>query len=193
MDPTGRLVKPRNLELGEQAPNNLPRPHAPSLTADRMLALAPLTDPLSLPPAADGGPSLQVQMWSGCVALVPRSLVVPVSPSHYSRLVRERGVRERGVREQGVPARSPCWPCSVTPPCAWAGPLGSVGGWGRAELEEEASLLLDNLAATEALRSRSSLATIVVSPPPPRRGYRQRIRACGCSLPLHPGACRGQS
>ena len=123
-------------------------------------------------------------MWSGCVALVPRSLVVHVSSSDYSRL----------VQEQGVPVSSHSWPCSLTPPwahlrgcqstpatcygppphgrCVWAGPLGSVGGCERAKLEvEEASLLLENLAATEELRSRSSLATaegvtIVVSPPP---------------------------
>ena len=105
------------------------------------------------------------------MALVPRSLVVHVSSSDYSRL----------VQEQGGPGLSHCWPCPPTPPwahlrgcqstpaacycpplqgrCAWAGPLGGLGGCERAKLEEEARLLLENLAATEMLRSRSSLAT----------------------------------
>ncbi|CAL8295298.1 unnamed protein product [Boreogadus saida] len=140
------------------------RPYGPGLVT----AVIEHQDSLNV---ADGGPSLWVRMWSGCVALVPQSLVVHVSSSDYSRL----------VQEQGGPGLSHSWPCPPTPPwahlrgcqstpaacygpplqgrCAWAGPLGGVGGCERAKLEEEARLLLENLAATEMLRSRSSLAT----------------------------------
>ena len=123
---------------------------------------------------ADGsGTSLWVQMWSGCVALVPSSLVVHIPSSVYSRLVREL--------QQGVTA-SHSWPCTATPPwayprgcqsasatcyhhpipCHWpsacACDLRSGDGCERAELEKQACLLLENLAATETARSKSSLS-----------------------------------
>ncbi|CAL8357091.1 unnamed protein product [Lota lota] len=134
--------------------------------------------------SADSGTNLWVRMWSGCVALVPRSLVVHISSSDYSRLVQEL--------EQGVTAMSHSWPCTRTPPWAYLRgcqstpatcyrhplpchklsactcDLGSGDGCERAKLEE-ASLLLENLAATEMARSKSSLSegvTFVVSPPP---------------------------
>ncbi|KAJ3596527.1 hypothetical protein NHX12_002933 [Muraenolepis orangiensis] len=132
-----------------------------------------------------GGTSLWVRMWSGCVALVPRSLVVPIPPSNYSRLVLEL--------QQGVTASSHSWPCTPTPPwshssgchlapascycqpvpCHWPTAcvcdLGSRDEHQRVELEDQASLLLENFLATETARSKSSLAmadgvTIVVSP-----------------------------
>ncbi|CAL8263823.1 unnamed protein product [Merluccius merluccius] len=120
-----------------------------------------------------GGTSLWVQMWSGCVALVPSSLVVHIPSSVYSRLLRDL--------QQGVTA-SHSWPCTATPPwayprgcqsasatcyrhpipCHWpstcACDLGSGDGCERAEQEKQASLLLENLAATETVRSKSSLS-----------------------------------
>ncbi|KAK0135764.1 hypothetical protein N1851_028389 [Merluccius polli] len=167
----------------------------------------------SLSVADGGGTSLWVQMWSECVALVPSSLVVHIPSSVYSRLVREL--------QQGVTA-SHSWPCTATPPwayprgcqsasatcyhhpipCHWpstcACDLGSGDGWERAELEKQASLLLENLAATETARSKSSLSmaegvTIRVRPKrdqnrPPWRYWRrtpepQHRKSAGTPVP----------
>ncbi|KAG7281711.1 hypothetical protein CRUP_027783 [Coryphaenoides rupestris] len=114
--------------------------------------------------SADGRTSLWVRMWSGCVALVPRSLVVHIPTSDYSRIVREL--------QQGVSSLSHSWPCTPTPPwgcqsaphhrhpttCCWPRcvcGLESRDGCERAELEKQASLLSEDLAATETARSKS--------------------------------------
>lgn len=116
------------------------------------------------------------------MALVPRSLVVYISPSEYNRLVREL--------QQGVKMSPHSWSCTSTPP--WASPrscqsapatcyrhlvpchwpracvcdLGSREGCETAELEKQA----EKHGGTETTRSKSSLAmaegvTVVMSPP----------------------------
>jgi len=117
-----------------------------------------------LPGVAEGRTSLWVRMWSGCVALVPRSLVVHIPTSDYSRIVREL--------QEGVSSLSHSWPCTPTPPwgcqsaphhrhpttCCWPRcvcGLESTDGCERAELEKQANLLSEDLAATETARSKS--------------------------------------
>ncbi|XP_075327192.1 uncharacterized protein C11orf16 homolog [Odontesthes bonariensis] len=60
---------------------------------------------------AEGVTHLQVLMWTGCVSLVPDSLVLPISASHFDRLVRELRV------PPSAPDRCSSWLRTHEPTC----------------------------------------------------------------------------
>ncbi|XP_026166905.1 uncharacterized protein C11orf16 homolog [Mastacembelus armatus] len=59
----------------------------------------------------DGILSLQVLMWNGCVSLVPDSLVLPISPSHHERIIRELQI------QTSAPSRYCNWLCGPSSSC----------------------------------------------------------------------------
>ncbi|XP_071347437.1 uncharacterized protein C11orf16 homolog [Trachinotus anak] len=112
----------------------------------------------------DGVRSLRVLMWNGCVSLVPDSLVLPISPSHYDRMVRELQVptsapsqhcswlcaaRSSSCTPQlfctGCSASTPCC-CSITnhwacvPPRTCRSSLGRMDGWEGSEQDKQVGL-----------------------------------------------------
>ncbi|XP_040895110.1 uncharacterized protein C11orf16 homolog [Toxotes jaculatrix] len=112
---------------------------------------------------ADGVTGLRVLMWNGCVSLVPDSLVLPISASHYDRIVRELQIPTSascqgcrwvcGRSSSWTPqlfctdcsASASCccsvtnhWPCLHPPSCRSS--LGRMDGFEGAERDKQVDL-----------------------------------------------------
>ncbi len=119
----------------------------------------PLSKSLWLDIAVDGVTSLRVLMWNSCVALVPGSLVLPISASHHDRIVRELQIPTSAssrccswlcARSSSCPPQLLCSDCCQSSsrccsvsnhrPCLFPPSCGRMDGFERAEQDKQVDL-----------------------------------------------------